>query len=64
VESLSETQYTLRANKHRMFLEKQNKKSLDPNYTKRKVLKNRVDTVPWGFNPFNIKASKSIIKLI
>ena len=51
VESLSKTQYTLRANKHRMFLEKQNKKALDPNDTKRKVLKNKVNTVPWGFNP-------------
>ena len=39
VESLSKTQYTLRANKHRMFLEKQNKKALDPNDTKRSVEK-------------------------
>jgi len=37
VESLSETQYTLRANKYRMFIEIQNKEALDSNDMKRKV---------------------------
>ena len=58
LESLSETQYTLRANKLRIFLEKQIKKAQSPNETKRNtksknvtlLSKNKVSTVPWGFN--------------
>jgi len=36
VESLSETHCTLRTNKHRCFLETQNKKALDPNETRKR----------------------------
>ena len=50
-------QFSLRANKHKMFLEKQNKKSIDPTDTKRKVLKNKVDSVSWGFNSLKLLAS-------
>jgi len=36
VKSLSETQNTLRANKHRMFIEKQDKKDKDLHNTKKR----------------------------
>jgi len=56
VESFSKPQHTLRANKYRMLLEKQNKKALDPNDNKTKVLKNMVNTAPWEFNSLKLKA--------
>jgi len=39
VKSLSETQNTLRANKHRMFIEKQDKKDKDLHNTKKRFWK-------------------------
>ena len=43
MESFSKPQHTLRANKYRMLLEKQNKKALNPNDTEIKVLRNKVN---------------------
>ena len=54
LKNLSETQYTLRANKHRMFFKKENKKALHPNDTKRNILKNEVNTVLLGFTPLKL----------
>ena len=37
-----------------MLQVKLNKKALDPNDTKRKVLKNKVNMIAWGFDPLKL----------
>ena len=61
VDSLSETEYTLRANKHKTSLEKQNKKALDFNDTKRKVWKIKVDTLTVILIPRSYKLVEVLI---